>query len=130
MENIEHKHFIVMGKMKSILSVDEVTTFLESLIVLLDMKKMEAIMPNPNVGYQSGTNGGVTGVAIITTSHLAIHTWDNTLEFQLDVYSCKEYNVSLVIELLKDYGLELSDWKLFDRKYQITEEYRYNGKGH
>lgn len=127
MENIEHKHFIVMGKMKRPLSVNEVTEFLESLIVVLDMKKMEAIKPNPNVGYQDGENGGVTGVAIITTSHLAIHTWDNSLLFQLDVYSCKEYSLSLVEQLLKEYDLVTEDWKLFDRKYQITEEYSKYG---
>ena len=54
---IEHKHLIVKGKMDTILGVPQVELFLEELIKLLKMKKMETINPNPNVGYQSGKIG-------------------------------------------------------------------------
>ena len=119
---IEHKHLIVKGKMDTILGVPQVELFLEELIKLLKMKKMETINPNPNVGYQSGKNGGVTGVAIITTSHLVIHTWDRTKDFQLDVYSCKNYDINKVLNFLNKWDLLEEDYKFFDRKYNIIEE--------
>ena len=77
---------------------------------------------NPSVAEIDGENGGVTGCALITTSHIVIHTWDSTLEFQLDVYSCKGYRQKDVEEHCKHIGLIVDDKRMFDRKYNIVDE--------
>jgi S-adenosylmethionine decarboxylase len=35
--------------------------------------------------------GGVTGVAVLSTSHCAIHTWPLRGFFVMDVYSCRDF---------------------------------------
>ena len=36
--------------------------------------------------------GGVTGVAVLSTSHCAIHTWPLRRFFVMDVYSCRDFD--------------------------------------
>ena len=36
--------------------------------------------------------GGVTGVAVLSTSHCAIHTWPLRSFFVMDVYSCRDFD--------------------------------------
>lgn len=36
--------------------------------------------------------GGVTGVAVLSTSHCAIHTWPLRRYFVMDVYSCRDFD--------------------------------------
>lgn len=36
--------------------------------------------------------GGVTGVAVLSTSHCAIHTWPLRGFFVMDVYSCRDFD--------------------------------------
>jgi S-adenosylmethionine decarboxylase len=38
--------------------------------------------------HQFGGGGGVTGVIVLAESHLAIHTWPETMSVSLDVYVC------------------------------------------
>lgn len=52
---------------------------------------------------ESGSDeGGVTGTAVITTSHLSIHTWPLRQRFSLDVYSCKQFSQEVVVDFLKE----------------------------
>jgi len=57
--------------------------------------------------------GGVTGVAVLSTSHCAIHTWPQRNFFVLDVYSCRDFEPEAVRQLLGEYfgayALRLSD---------------------
>lgn len=88
---LEHKHLIVRGVMVAPLTEAEVLDLLNHLVNVVDMELMK-LPNNPNVGFQPGENCGVTGVAIITTSHMVLHTWDDTNDFQFDLYSCKMYD--------------------------------------
>ena len=63
----------------------------------------------------------ISGVGIITTSHIVVHTWDNTLDYQLDVYSCKSFKKEDVDLVLSSYGLIESSAKLFNRSYKIEQ---------
>lgn len=118
---IEHKHLIVKGSMESKVSPPEVEELISQLCYNLDMEFMKGIKNNPQAGYEGGDNPGVTGVGIITTSHIVIHTWDNSKDFQLDVYSCKDYKPEDVFVVLDQYLLVREEVKFFDRKYKIIE---------
>tara|TARA_R110000822_G_scaffold9095_1_gene35519 strand:+ start:1829 stop:2197 length:369 start_codon:yes stop_codon:yes gene_type:complete len=119
---IEHKHLIVKGSIDKSLSVIQVEQFLLDLVDVLDMELMKGVPTNPNVGYEGGKDSGVTGCALITTSHLVLHTWDKSLDFQLDVYSCKNYSPKDVENLCNKFGLKIDDKRFFDRKYNIIDE--------
>lgn len=118
---IEHKHLIVRGKMNNRLNKADVYNLLNDMVDVLDMELMQGVETNPNVGYEGGDNPGVTGCALITTSHIVIHTWDNDMYFQFDAYSCKCFKPSKVNRLLQSVGLIAEDMKYFDRAYQIIE---------
>ena len=103
------------------LTVDEVKKIINSLVKTLNMKYVETMPTNPMVAYEPNENCGVTGVGIITTSHIIIHTWDDTKYFQADVYSCKDFDQSEIIKLLKSHNLNCQESRLLDRNGQIKD---------
>jgi len=118
---LAHKHLILKGSFRHRLNVADVTHWISELVEKLGMKLVEHMPVNPCVGYEDGEDCGVSGVAIITTSHIVLHTWDNTNEFQLDVYSCKEFEPSLVNDELKSIGFTVDSQRFFDREYNIID---------
>jgi len=48
-------------------------------------------------------SGGVTGYAVLTTSHAAIHTFPLSGEYRFDLYSCKDFDPELVERLLVEH---------------------------
>ena len=118
---LDHKHLIAKGKLQHKLSVENVTDIINKLVTALDMKYVEGMPINPSVGYEPNEHPGVSGVGIITTSHIVIHTWDNTLDYQLDIYSCKSFEKEDVDLVLSSYGLVESSAKLFNRSYKIEQ---------
>jgi len=63
--------------------------------LLMDIPKLVnmKILVGPNLvrDYDPG-NTGITGVAIISFSHISIHTFDKTGEIFVDVFSCKPFD--------------------------------------
>jgi S-adenosylmethionine/arginine decarboxylase-like enzyme len=69
-------------------------------------------------------NKGMTSVAIIETSHIALHIWDesNPGLMQLDVYSCADFlpndvfnQVNLMFKTIK------MEYKFLDREKELVE---------
>tara|TARA_Y100001970_G_scaffold138408_1_gene170304 strand:- start:7663 stop:8049 length:387 start_codon:yes stop_codon:yes gene_type:complete len=121
MINLNHKHLILKGSMARTLTIDEVKNIIDDLVDKLNMKYVKTMPTNPMVAYEPNENCGVTGVGIITTSHIIIHTWDDTKYFQADIYSCKDFNASQVINLLKLHRLNSKEGKLLDRNEKIKD---------
>ena len=48
--------------------------------------------------------GGVTGFAVITTSHLSIHSWPLRGFFSMDIYSCRDFSPREAVDVLEAYG--------------------------
>ena len=74
-------------------------------------------------------NRGITGIAVIETSHIAIHVWDepNPSLMQIDVYSCAEFDVDEIAEKIKsDFDVVKLDYKYLNRETGlIVLEIRY-----
>ena len=47
--------------------------------------------------------GGISVLACLSTSHIAIHTWPLRCEFHLDIYSCREFDKEAFIKTLKEH---------------------------
>ena len=62
-------------------------------------------------------NRGLTSVTIIETSHIALHVWDEDEPgvLRLDVYSCAEYNVDIILEAIQEFDPTYVDYVFLDR---------------
>ena len=112
-----HKHLIVRAEVNNPpKDVDKLTEWLKDFIASINMK----IMLGPYVAYCNNEgNKGITGVAVIETSHIAIHVWDEPIPalMQLDVYSCAEFNPYLIADKLKkDFDVVKLDYKFLNRE--------------
>jgi S-adenosylmethionine/arginine decarboxylase-like enzyme len=75
---------------------------------------------NP-IAYYCNTNGnrGVTGVAILETSHCAIHVWDEEFpaKVEFDIYSCSDFKPEDIIDILTAFFDPISvEYKFIDRE--------------
>ena len=67
-------------------------------------------------------NQGVTGVCIISTSHIAVHVWDESdpAVIQLDVYTCARLDPHLVIRHLDQFSPVNIDTHYLDRDTELS----------
>ena len=99
---LDHKHLLIRAEVNNCPSekdLSAVLSWMKKLICAIDMK----LMQGPNISYidQPG-NRGITCMALIETSHIVLHIWDESDPgiFQLDVYSCKSFDINSVIKCL------------------------------
>jgi S-adenosylmethionine/arginine decarboxylase-like enzyme len=108
---LEHLHLLVQGTATKLLSESDIKNFTLDLIQKIDMN----ILGGPHI-YRSDIEGneGYTAITAITTSHIVIHTWDTGL-VQLDVYSCKKFDILDIVEPLKTLSITDIKIKFLDR---------------
>lgn len=80
---------------------------LHDAIILVGMEilvpaKMIRVPLDPTKAKGIKDCGGITGTAILSTSHVSIHTWPLHQRVAFDLYSCLEFDITKVIELLMD----------------------------
>ena len=96
-----HKHLIIRAEANKVPTDEkQLTEWLKDFIDYIHMK----ILMGPYVKYCNVEgNRGITGIAVIETSHIAIHVWDepNPALMQIDVYSCAEFDVDQIAEKIK-----------------------------
>ena len=112
-----HKHLIIRAEANKVPTDEEqLTEWLKAFIDSIDMK----ILMGPYVKYCNVEgNRGITGIAVIETSHIAIHVWDepNPALMQIDVYSCAEFDVDQIAEKIKqDFDVVKLDYKYLNRE--------------
>ena len=115
---LDHKHLVLraeVGDCPAEESLHEVLEWMKELIKKIDMK----LMQGPAVSYvdQPG-NRGTTCMALIETSHIVIHIWDEPDPgiIQLDIYSCKEFKLAVVLDHIKQYFRVINiQYKFLDR---------------
>ena len=118
---LEHKHIIIRAEVKNppkdeIIAVES----LKDLIKQIDMK----LLMGPYAKYvEMEGNRGLTVAAIIETSHVVLHSWDEVEPaiIQLDVYTCGAFNPNTVFDWLQRFGVVKADWKYIDREFDIKE---------
>jgi S-adenosylmethionine/arginine decarboxylase-like enzyme len=121
MENVKHKHLLIRAEVnKPPENEEEIKEWVQYLINKIGMKLLAG--PYASKVDKKG-NAGLTGVAIIETSHVVIHTWDEMKPalVQLDVYSCKDFEKHIVVECLEQFEPVEIDYKYFDRENNFKE---------
>ncbi len=120
---LDHKHLLLRAEVNNCPSEKDlslVLSWMKRLISTINMK----LLQGPNISYvdQLG-NRGITCMALIETSHIVLHIWDETDPgiFQLDVYSCKSFDINLVIKCLSDsFDVTKIEHKFLDRNTGLT----------
>jgi len=112
-----HKHLIIRAEVNNPpKNVDTLTEWFKSFIDSINMK----IMLGPYVAYCNNEgNRGITGVAVIETSHIAMHVWDEPVPalMQFDVYSCADFNPYKIADKIKeDFDVVKIDYKFLNRE--------------
>ena len=112
-----HKHLIVRAEVNNPpKDVDKLTEWLKDFIASINMK----IMLGPYVAYCNNEgNRGITGVAVIETSHIPMHVWDEPVPalMQFDVYSCADFDPYKIADKLKeDFDVVKIDYKFLNRE--------------
>ena len=112
-----HKHLIIRAEANKVPTDEEqLTEWLKDFIDSINMK----ILMGPYVKYCNVEgNRGITGIAVIETSHIAIHVWDEPVPalMQIDVYSCAEFDVDEIAEKIKsDFDVIKLDYKYLNRE--------------
>ena len=116
-----HKHLIIRAEANRVPTDEEqLTEWLKEFIDSIHMK----ILMGPYDKYcKMEGNRGITGIAVIETSHIAIHVWDepNPALMQIDVYSCAEFDVDTIANKIKsDFDVVKLDYKYLNRETGLT----------
>lgn len=118
----KHQHLILTGHITNPpTNCEYITDWLIELVKKIDMK----ILMGPISTYSDmAGNRGLTGVVVIETSHIAVHVWDecNPALIELDIFSCKDFNIDTVVQHMKEFGLNSINFKSIDRTKSLTEE--------
>ena len=118
---LKHKHIIIRAEVSDpITKRNKAIKFLNKIIKAIGMKAMYG----PTATYcKMPGNRGVTAFAIIETSHVALHIWDevNPALVQLDVYSCSDFEPKKVLDILQELKPTKVEHKYLDREKGFKE---------
>jgi S-adenosylmethionine/arginine decarboxylase-like enzyme len=117
-----HKHLIVRAEVyRPPMDEKFLTSWLKQFIEKIGMK----VMMGPYVKYSNMVgNRGITGAAIIETSHIVMHIWDEVSPalMQFDVYSCGEFNPETICNKIdEDFAVHKIEYKFLDRENNLSE---------
>lgn len=116
-----HKHLIIRAEVANPPQQEDVANiWMTALIDKIGMK----LMMGPFTKYLDVPgNRGLTSVAIIETSHIAMHVWDEVSPalLQLDVYTCGPLDPYAVVDALKEWAPVKVEMKYLDREHGLTD---------
>lgn len=88
-------HIVVdLVDVDALCSVDALHEFLKKLVGVIGMK----ILKGPEVVVGVPQNPGLTGFVIIDFSHISIHTFTDSRQACVDIFSCKSYEIKDAID--------------------------------
>lgn len=117
---IDGLHLIVDGNTKdpSLFAQENLKQMFEELVAALDMQLIHGpifqeveLDASKLTGDKFQDEGGVSGYAMISTSHMSIHCWPLRQTFMADLFSCKMFDhdkaMAIIDRFLKPNGLNV-----------------------
>lgn len=116
---LNHKHLIIKAEINR--PPTDITLLNDWFVRLVDKVGMKILMGPYSIYLNDPGNRGITGMVGITTSHASVHIWDEVKPavLQMDVYSCKDFNIADVLEMLKEFDVVKSEYLVLDRNKSI-----------
>jgi S-adenosylmethionine/arginine decarboxylase-like enzyme len=119
---VEHKHLLVNATFKSspFQSVSFTESWIRSIVSKIDM---ELLYQPIAVRCNDAHNEGISAFCLITTSHIALHSWDEVEPnlVQLDIYSCKNFSRNLILDEFEKFSPLHLGCKYLDRSIKNTK---------
>jgi S-adenosylmethionine/arginine decarboxylase-like enzyme len=117
-----HKHLLINGRTQTPpKSKRKLKKWLCRLVRDIGMKRIGG----PFVRYvRAEGNRGLTAVAMIETSHIALHVWEEGDQpyFRFDLYTCGELDhVTVLGEVARFMGAPEMEWIAYDREDGFSE---------
>ena len=117
-----HKHLIIRAEAdRPPTDEEQLKSWMLEFIASIDMK----VFMGPYVKYcNMPGNRGITAVAIIETSHIAMHIWDEPKPalMQFDVYSCGEFDVKEICDKIKEeFNVKKIEYKYLNRETGLVD---------
>ena len=111
----KHKHVIVRAYVSNPPKCAELLSeWCKSIIDKVGMR----VIGGPLVVHSDMVgNAGFTAIAVLDFSHLSIHTWDeiNPALIEFDLFSCKDFDVNIVLDKLDEFDMITHDILVVDR---------------
>lgn len=102
---------------QALVGKEQITAMLETLVDRVGMR----VLAGPMVAEERGIpeRHGWSGVVILYESHAAIHTYPNQQEAFIDLFSCKDFDPSLVLDTLQSFlgSFVVLEQDMHDRGY-------------
>ena len=117
------RHLIIDGASSSPILSDlaGLARAVNELVVLIGMTALQTVAVQIPLELEAmqlipaADEGGVSVVAILSTSHIALHSWPECAAFTLDAYSCRDFEPELVTawaaEALAMRGFTAETWR-------------------
>ena len=117
-----HKHLIIRAEaLRPPMEEEQLKKWFVDFVKSINMK----IFMGPYVKYcHMEGNRGITAVAIIETSHIAMHVWDEPSPalMQFDVYSCAKFDVEKICnKIKKDFNIQKIEYKFLNRETGLVD---------
>jgi S-adenosylmethionine/arginine decarboxylase-like enzyme len=97
-----------------LLELKDINEFVAELVKRIDMVAFGDIV---SARFGGGIETGISAVQLIETSCISLHTNDKALDLYLDVFSCKDFKVGDVVDVVTEYfGPESMNVRDFLRK--------------
>ena len=122
MSLLKHKHLIVRAEV--LRPPSDETLASEQVSNLIDLLGMKILLgPYAKYVHLEG-NRGLTVATVIETSHVVMHTWDESdpAVIQLDVYTCGDLDPQIVFDWLAQYQPIKKQFKYLDREFDLIEQ--------
>lgn len=126
MADLFHKHLLVKAFVKNAPNTeDALNQWLRDLVAAVNMN----VCIEPRSFYVDiPGNEGLTGQIGLSTSHASVHIWDNISPamIQMDLYSCKDYENTTVLDMIGRWGLVSAEVMEVDRNdgFKIINHYK------
>ena len=120
----KHKHLIVRADIGWSPKEEDLNKVSDWIRLLIKKIQMKLLAWTYTTYVKEKGNKGMTSVAIIETSHIALHIWDETNPglMQLDVYSCADFSPQDVFdEVEKMFDTKKIEYKFLDREKELVE---------
>ena len=114
-----HKHLLIKCFISEPIESQYLAqTFLSNIVTAIGMKAVTI----PQAVYVADLgNEGFTGSINLATSHIAFHCWDVEGLLMLDVYSCKCFDSTIVIDMITKYFGEIKSINIMEIDRQTME---------
>lgn len=112
---LDHKHLILTARVNNPpKNITYMKKWTKKLISDIGMKTLLG----PYAVYSDMVgNRGLTCIAAIDTSSITIHCWDEDTPgtIQMDIYSCKDFDINIAFDALKEFDVVKLDFYHLDR---------------